>query len=71
MPVLSVYDLGIALCPHSTDSQLWGRGANGRGHCLVEGAWQPVCDHLPFQGGTSGKEPVCQCWRPRRCRFDP
>ena len=21
--------------------------------------------------GTSGKEPACQCRRPKRCRFDP
>ena len=24
-----------------------------------------------FPGGTSGKESVCQCRRPRRCGFDP
>ena len=24
-----------------------------------------------FQGGTSGKESVCQCRRPKRCGFDP
>ena len=24
-----------------------------------------------FPGGTSGKEPVCQCRRLKRCRFDP
>ena len=24
-----------------------------------------------FPGGTSGKEPACQCRRPKRCRFDP
>ena len=24
-----------------------------------------------FPGGTSGKEPACQCRRHRRCRFDP
>ena len=24
-----------------------------------------------FPGGTSGKEPTCQCSRPKRCRFDP
>ena len=23
------------------------------------------------QSGTSGKEPVCQCRRPKRCGFDP
>ena len=24
-----------------------------------------------FPGGTSGKEPTCQCRKHRRCRFDP
>ena len=24
-----------------------------------------------FPGGTSGKEPACQCRRHRRCGFDP
>ena len=24
-----------------------------------------------FPGGTSGKEPACQCRRHKRCRFDP
>ena len=26
---------------------------------------------LGFPGGASGKEPTCQCRRPKRCRFDP
>ena len=26
---------------------------------------------LDFPGGTSGKEPTCQCRRPKRHRFDP
>ena len=29
---------------------------------------QPTVD---FQGGARGKEPVCQCRRHKRCRFDP
>jgi len=24
-----------------------------------------------YTGGASGKEPLCQCGRPKRCRFDP
>ena len=24
-----------------------------------------------FPGGTTGKEPVCQCRRPKRCGFNP
>ena len=24
-----------------------------------------------FRGGTNGKEPACQCRRPKRCEFDP
>ena len=27
--------------------------------------------NLPFPGGTSGKEPACQCKRQKRHRFDP
>ena len=30
----------------------------------------PMCD-WDFPGGTSGKEPACQCRRHKRCRFDP
>ena len=26
---------------------------------------------LGFPGGTSGKEPTCQCWRHKRHGFDP
>ena len=26
---------------------------------------------LGFPGGTSGKEPVCKCRRPKRCGFNP
>ena len=26
---------------------------------------------MGFSGGTSGKEPVCQCRRYKKCRFDP
>jgi len=32
------------------------------------------CSHkfvLGFPGGTSGKEPICQCRRHKRCGFDP
>ena len=35
------------------------------GHCLLfRWPWG-------FPGGTSGKEPVCQCRRERRSEFDP
>ena len=30
-----------------------------------------VCIHEGFSGGTSGKEPACQCRRLKRCRLDP
>ena len=26
---------------------------------------------LILPGGANGKEPACQCWRHKRCRFDP
>ena len=35
----------------------------------------PLCLGLPrerdFPGGSSGKDPTCQCRRHKRCRFDP
>ena len=40
----------------------------GRGHCLNLLPNQGTGD---FPGGTSGKEPTCQCRRPYRCEFDP
>ena len=27
--------------------------------------------HRGLPGGISGKEPACQCRRPKRCGFDP
>ena len=27
--------------------------------------------YMGFLGGTSGKEPICQCRRHKRCGFDP
>ena len=29
------------------------------------------CDQMDFPGGTSGKEPTCQCRRLKRHGFDP
>ena len=29
-----------------------------------------VIPPMGFPGGTSGKEPACQCRRQKRCRFD-
>ena len=26
---------------------------------------------IGFPGGANGKEPACQCKRPKRCGFDP
>jgi len=28
-------------------------------------------EYMGFPGGTSGKEPTCQCRRYKRCKFDP
>ena len=30
-----------------------------------------IRDKQGFPGGTSGKEPACQCRRHKRCRLDP
>ena len=27
--------------------------------------------YMSFPGGTSGKDPACQCRRHKKCRFDP
>ena len=35
------------------------------------GVWQTLCKFWGFPGSTSGKEPTCQCWRHKRCWFDP
>ena len=37
-------------------------------HCWV---WAEVAHSLGSPGGTSGKEPACQCRRHKRCGFDP
>ena len=36
------------------------------GHC-----WAVSQESRCFPGGTSGKEPACQCRRHKRCGFDP
>ena len=33
--------------------------------------WMPMSIVLGFPGGTSAKEPACQCRRHKRCGFDP
>ena len=33
--------------------------------------YRKVCSAQGFPGGTSGKEPACQCKRHKRCRFNP
>ena len=42
----------------------WGRGCHSRNFYLI------FFNHNT-PGGTTGKEPTCQCWRHKRCRFDP
>ena len=49
--------------------------------CLCSGPCLPVdgrkkevnslSQRLGFPGGASGKEPACQCRKPKRCKFDP
>ena len=31
----------------------------------------PIAEKTTVPGGTGGKEPACQCRRPKRCRFHP
>ena len=33
--------------------------------------YQSIYIPAGFSGGVSGKEPACQCRRPKRLRFDP
>ena len=33
--------------------------------------WENALEKIGFAGGTSGKEPSCQCRRHKRCKFDP
>ena len=35
------------------------------------GYFLPVLSFMGFPGGSSGKEPTCQCWRHKRSGFDP
>ena len=37
-------------------------------HCWI---WAEAAHSLGSPGGTSGKEPTCQCRRHKKCRFDP
>ena len=37
----------------------------------IEGYRIVMLRHMGFPGGASGKEPICQCKRHKRCRFDP
>ena len=50
----------LALWIFTHDSQSW---------CLsLPLEYVPLCGLL---GGASGREPACQCWRLKRCRFNP
>ena len=31
----------------------------------------PIKASVGFPAGANGKEPTCQCRRPKRCEFDP
>ena len=39
--------------------------------CWLEDILKGLRKDKGFPGGTSGKEPACQCRRHKRCRFDP
>ena len=52
-------DRSLAVCPHGAEASSGAKIANcpgNRGH---------------FPGGVSGKEPIGQCRRHKRCGFDP
>ena len=38
-------------------------------HIRVYQFWLSLCSHLGSPGGISGKEPTCQCRRPKRGEF--
>ena len=51
---------------------LWFMGSQRVGHdWATELNWTELNVPMGFPGGTSGKEPVCQCRRHKRCRFNP
>ena len=47
------------------------------GEEAINDLWQSIIlevsreEEVGFPGGTSGKEPACQCRRPKRHGFDP
>ena len=47
------------------------------GEEAINDLWQSIIlevsreEEVGFPGGTSGKEPACQCRRPKRLRFNP
>ena len=41
------------------------------GSYLLRSFWLQATEYPGFPGGTSGKEPACQCRRQKRQRFDP
>ena len=55
-------------CVHLPDSshvsECEAESPGGLNFCLRDDPWV-------FLGGTSGKEPACQCRKPERCGFDP
>ena len=57
-----------SLCVHLPDSshvrECEPESPGGLNFCFRDDPWV-------FPGGTSGKEPACQCRKPKRCAFDP
>ena len=57
-------------------SMLYSKKENSSQKCR---SFLKICVHththtlmyVGFPGGTSGKEPLCQCGRRKRCGFDP
>ena len=65
--------------PRSTESEYGDQQCGFQqvllGILMHASVWEPLTSenilHLGFPGGTSGKEPTCQCRRHKRHRFNP
>ena len=56
------------------DREVWRAAVHGiaksRTRLSAWTVWLTDCEQRGFPGGAGGKQPVCQCGRQKRCRFD-
>ena len=77
LPELIQYIHQIHLTPHKgvTDLLLLFKNMYKQWNISYRKISNAICGNMVgprgLPGGASGKEPTCQCRRPKRCRFDP